>query len=250
MPLGGSPSYLCKFNDYTLPGYVQQESFDSTMNIASHYGAYLDGSHSEETGLGNKPLSVSLKVWEQDYLTCKDQVELAGTMLRSSRSGFKPLYLQYSDRHYEALVKSVKTDKTAGTSVRTLDYGVDFECRPWLIGDTLRTLTGTTLLDTNSVTRTIANGGWTPSTITVTGTNVTVSGYTATGDFAGYFSSAGAVSNLVVNTDAFTATIGGANQNALMNTVDYRLYVGPGRTYYAITGASAATLTYYDRWLL
>lgn len=250
MPLGPSQSYLCKYNTYTLPGYVQQESFDSVMNLASHYGAYVDGSPTEETGLANKALNVTLKVWEQDYLTCKQQVELAATMLRSNRLGFAPLYLQYSDRHYEALAKAVKTDKTAGASVRTLDYQAEFECKPWLVRDTSHTITGTTLLDTDDVGRTIADGGWTPTIITVTGTDVTVSGYTATGQFTGYFSSAGDVTDLVVNTAAFTAEIGGVNSNSIMNTVDYRVNVGPERTYFAVTGASAVSIEYWDRWYI
>lgn len=60
-----------------------------------------------------------------------------------------------------------------------------------------------------AIKRSISDGGWTPTIITVTGTNVTVSGYTANGEFAGYFSVSGAVTNLVVNTEAFTAEIGG-----------------------------------------
>lgn len=250
MPLGPPQGYLCRYNSYVLPGYVQNEQFDSTMNMASHYGAYIDGSNTEQTGLGNKNLTVTLKVWEQDYLTCKQQVELAGTMLRSVRTGFSPLYLQYTDRYYEAMVKTVKADKTAGSSVRILDYNAEFECKPWLVSTSGHTLTGTTLLDTNSVGRTITNGGWTPATVTVTGTNVTVSGYTATGQFAGYFSVSGAVTNLVVNTQAFTAEISGVNKNILMVSSDYRMFVGPDRTYFAVTGASSASLSYNDRWYL
>jgi prophage DNA circulation protein len=80
-----SPQYLARFNGHVLPGYVQTESFDSEQNIADHYAAYIDGSNSEDTGLSNKNVSIKLKVWEQDYLTCKTQIELAATMLRSVR---------------------------------------------------------------------------------------------------------------------------------------------------------------------
>lgn len=250
MPLGPSQSYLAKYNSRVLPGYVQNESFDSTMNLAAHYGAYIDGSNSEQTGLGNKQLNVTLKVWEQDYISCKQQVELAATMLRSERRLFAPLYLQYTDRYYQAVVKTVRADKTVGGSVRTLDYSVEFECKPWLTSVSGYTLTGTTLLDTDDVGRTISNGGWTPATVTVTGTNVTVSGYTSTGDFAGYFSVAGAVTNLVVNTEDYTAEIGGVNSNAIMNTIDYQVFVGPERTFFEVTGASAVTIQYHDRWYL
>ncbi len=250
MPLGPSQSYLAKYNNRVLPGYVQSEQFESQMNIASHYGAFVDGSNSEQTGLANKNLSVTLKVWEQDYMTCKEQVELAATMLRSERRNFAPLYIQNSDRYYDAMVKNVRTDKTAGTSVRTLEYTADFECKPWLTSVSGHTLTGTTLLDTDDVGRTIMNGGWTPATVTVTGTDVTVSGYTANGDFTGYFSVNGSVTNLVVDTEAFTAEIGGLNQNSIMNTIDYQVFIGPERTYFEVTGASAVTIEYRDRWYL
>src|SRR5574339_1242920 len=233
MGLGPSQSYLCKYNDHILPGYVQDESFDSTMNIASHYGAYLDGSNSEQTGLSNKSISVTLKVWEQDYLTCKEQVRLAATMLRSNKQGFAPLYIQRADRHYEAMVKTIRLDKAAGTSVRTLDYGVDFECRPWLISDTTYTVSGT---GTVTITRDLeADGGWTPTRMLLSGTNITVSGYTAAGDFAGYVSVSGAVSNLYLDSEAYTATIGGVNKNNLIKWIDYRTYVGPGNTTFLTT---------------
>jgi hypothetical protein len=247
MGLGPSQSYLCKYNDHVLPGYVQDESFDSVMNIAEHYGAYLDGSNSEQTGLSNKTISVTLKVWEQDYLTCKDQVRLAATMLRSNKQGFAPLYIQRADRHYEAMVKTIREDKTAGASVRTLDYGIDFECKPWLIGDTTHSVAGT---GTVQITRTLDDGGWTPTRLTVTGTNVTVSGYTATGDFAGYVSISGAVTNLYLDSEAYTATIGGINKSDLIKWVDFRTYVGPGTTTFVTTGASSMLIEYEDRWYL
>lgn len=250
MPLGPTASYLAKYNSHVLPGYVQNESFDSVMNIADHYAAYKDGSDSEQTGLGNKALTITLKVWEQDYLTCKQQVELAATMLRSERKVFAPLYLQYTDRYYSAMVKSVKADKAVGSSVRTLDYNAEFECKPWLTSVSGHTLTGTTTVTTDSVGRTISNGGWTPTIITVTGTDVTVSGYTANGDFTGYFSVSGAVANLVVNTELYTAEIGGLNKNNLMNTIDYQVWVGPEKTTFDITGASSASISYWDRWYL
>lgn len=249
MPLGPSPQYLCKYNAYTLPGYVQNESMDSIMNIASHYGAYIDGSPSEDMGLGNKQLSVQLKVWEQDYLTCKQQVELAATMVRSSKV-FAPLYLQFSDRHYMALAKSIKMQKEAGRSVRTLDYDVEFECKPWLYGETLHTLTGTGTVTTDQVGRTISDGAWTPTTITVSGTNITITGSTDNGEPTGSISIAGAVTNLVIDTEAFTAKIGATNRNDVMTTADYRMYVGAGKTTFIITGASSCSIAYYDRWYI
>lgn len=250
MSLGPAAEYLIKYNTYTLPGYSQRESLPSDMNITSHYAVYADGSLSEYTGLQNKNISITMKVWEQDYLTCKDQVELAATMVRSKRSGFAPLYVQYSDRHYDAMTQSIKVEKSAGDSVRTLEYVVEFEAKPWLESDATHTLTGTGTVNTDSVGRTISNGGWTPTTVTVTGTNVTISGYTVNGDFAGFVSVSGAVTNLVIDSDAFTATIGGVNKNSLMKWAEYRTYVGPDKTFFVITGASSCTIDYHDRWYI
>lgn len=250
MPLGSAQNYLAQYNSYQLPGYVQEESFDSIMNIAQHYSTYADGSLSEYTGLQNKVLSLRLKVWEQTYATCKDQVELAATYLRTKRGDFAPLYVQYSDRHYDALVQSIKIQKSVGSSMRTLEYEAQFECKPWLIGDTLHTITGTGTVSTDAVSRTINDGGWTPTYITVTGTDVTISGYTDTGDFAGFISVDGAVSGLVVNSEEMTAEISGVNANDQMLYADYQMLVGPGKTNFAITGASACSITYYDRWYI
>ena len=250
MPLGPSQQYLCKYNNYVLPGYVQNESFDSMMNIASHYGAYIDGSPSEETGLQNKALSVTLKVWETDYLSCKDQINLASTYLRSKRGSFASLYLQHTDKHYDAFVKSIQMSKDAGTSPKIAEYQVEFECRPWLIGETLHSLSGTTTVTTDDVSRTIANGGWTPTIVTVTGTNVVISGITEDGQSTGGFTIDGAVTDLVVDTEAFTAKMGSTNKNDAMITKDYRLYVGPGKTTFTIANASSCVIEYYDRWYI
>jgi hypothetical protein len=250
MPLGPAQSYLAKFNGHTLPGYVQSESFDSELNVSPHYAAYIDGSNSEDTGLINKQVSIRLKVWEQDYLTCKEQIQLAATMLRSIRGKFAPLYVGYTDRYYTAIAKTVKTEKQVGNSVRVAEYDAVFECQPWITGETKRTLTGTGLIDTDTVSRTIANGSQTPTLVTITGTDVTVSGYTDTGDFTGYFAVSGAVADLVVDTANFTASIAGENMNEVMLTTDYQLNVGVGKTNFLITGASACTIEYYDRWYL
>ena len=246
-PLGPSPQYLVRYNTYQLIGYCQSESFDSIMNSASHYGAYLDGSTTEETGLSNKSLTLQMRVWDCDYITVKNQVELAATMLRSNRTGFAPLYVQYTDRHYDALVKSIKVQKQAGSSVRILDYDIEFECRPWLIDDATKTLTGTGLIDTDQVSRTINDGGWTPTIVTVTGTNINIQSYTAVAQ-TGLINLAGSVTNLIIDTEAFTATESGINRNNLMTTVDYRLYVGPEKTNFQIDNASSCTIQYHNRW--
>lgn len=250
MPIGGSQQYLAQYNSYVLPGYVQEESVDSTQTIASHQGTYVDGSESEYTGLQNKQLSLRLKVWECDYETCVESVRTAATMLRSKKDGFALLYVQKSDRYYEALVQRVERQKAVGTSVRTLDYLVQFETKPWYYGASGYTLTGTGTIDTDQVGRTIDDGGWTPATITVTGTNVTISGYTATGDFAGFISISGAVTGMVINTDTMESTIGGENANDRMYWADYKLMVGPGKTFFTTTGASSMTIEYNNRWYL
>lgn len=248
MPLGGSQQYLCKYNTYTLPGYVQTESFDSPMSIAEHQSEFADGSLSEYTGLENKTLTVNLKVWESTFEEVKEQIELGATYLRSKRAGFADLYLQWSDRHYEALVKNITSENTAGRSTRLADYTATFECRPWLINDATTTISGTGTITTDAVGRTISDGGWTPTVITVTGTNVTISGFTDTGDFAGFVSIDGSVSNMVIDSDSMTAEIASVNRNDLMLWTDYQVMVGPGKTSYVITGASSCTISYHDRW--
>lgn len=250
MPLGGTPSYLCKYNNYQLPGYVQRESFTSEMNIAEHYSTYADGSESEYTGLANKMLTVDLKVWEEDFDDAKEQVELAATYLRSKRSGFADLYLQYSDRHYEALVKQITLENEAGRTVRLMDYRIEFECKPWLVHDAVTTITGTGTISTDQVGRITASGGWSPTTVTVTGTDVTISGYTDTGDFAGYMSIDGAVTGMVIDSEAMTAEISNVNRNDLMLWADYGLYVGPGKTNFVITGASSCSISWHNRWYI
>lgn len=251
MPLGGSQQYLAKYNNYTLPGYVQNESFSSEMNMSESYADYADGSESEYLGLKNKNLTVSLKVWESTFDTAKEQVELAATYLRSKRAGFADLYLQYSDRHYEAMVQKISLENTAGRSVRLMDYSVDFECKPWLIEDATTTISGTGTITTDLVSRTIDNGGWSPVTITVDGTDVTVSGYNDAGDFTGYVSVSGAVTGLVIDSEACTAEISGVNRNDLMlRYADYQTYVGPGKTTFVITGATACTISYHNRWYI
>lgn len=249
MPIGGSQTYLANYNSYTLPGYVQQENFDSTMNIENHYAPYADGSLSEYTGLQNKVLSLRLKVWECDYAACKAEVQKAATIVRSKR-GWAPLYIQDSDKYYDVLTQRITMEKAVGTSVRTLEYEVQFEAKPWLTSVSGYTLTGTGTIDTDQVARTIDDGGWTPATVTVTGTNVTVSGYTATGDFTGFISVSGAVTNLILDSEAFTATLGGNNANDRLYSADYRMYVGPGKTYFTTTGASSMTIQYHNRWNL
>lgn len=248
MPLGGPQQYLAQYNGYILPGYVQEESFDSQMNMASHYAPYADGSLTEYLGLQNKMLSLKLKVWEQDYISAKDQVQLGATYLRTQRATFAPLYVQYSDRHYDAKVSSIKVQKSVGNPVRILEYDVQFECTPWLIEDTENQISGTGTVTTTG--RVLEDGGWTFANVDVSGSNVTISGYTATGDFAGFVSISGSVTNMLLDSENYTATMGGNNRNDLLLTADYRLLVGPGVTNFVVTGASSCTISWFNRWYI
>lgn len=247
MGLGPSQSYKVEYNGYTLPGYCQNESFDSTAGIADHPAPYADGSLSEYTGLTNKLLSLRMKVWEQGFLATKNAIQEAATVLRSKRAGFAPLYVQYEDRHYEAMVGPIRNQNQAGGSVNIGEYEVQFTCKPWLVNDATSSTSGTGLV---SIVRTLADGGWTPTRITVTGTDVTISGYTSNGDFAGYASIDGAVSSLIIDSDAFTATEGGNNANDVMLWADYRIYLGPETTNLQINGASSCSIEWNNRWYI
>lgn len=248
MPIGPAQKYLARFNGYVLPGYVQKEAFSVNSVIAQHVANYADGSKSEMTGKQNKNINLTLRVWEQDYATCKQEVQKAATIARSKFDDYGQLYVQYSDRYYTAKTTSIKFDKAVPSSRRILDYDLEFECKPWLTSTSTHTLTGTGTIDTDQVSRTsIENGGWTPTIVTVTGTNITISGYTDTA-FTGFQSITGTVTNLVIDSENMTATMAGVNQNAIIPSIDYSLFVGPSKTTFVITGASACTIEYNDRW--
>lgn len=239
--------YLVRYNNHTLPGYAQFEDYNSIESIVDDRVTYKDASFTEYIGLTNKVISLRMKVLGSTYREVKDQVQDAATMVRSG-SGFKKLYIQRTDRYYEALTKSVNIDQSVTNSMRALDYEIEFEAKPWLISESTHTISGTGTISTTG--RTFANGGWTPATLVVTGTNITVSGYTQTQDFTGFLSVSGAVTNLTINTEAYTATIASENANNVMKTPDYEIYVGPGETFFDIAGASSVTLTWRDRWYI
>lgn len=252
---GPAPTYLAKFNNYTLPGYVQRESMDSVTNIASTHGAYIDGSFAEDVGLENKMLSLTLKVWEDNYDACVEQVRLAATMLRSVRT-FAPLYVQNADKHYTAMVKSITRQKEAGTSVKILEYEVQFECKPWLERDYETNLGGaiTSPVTVSTEGRTLASGGYTPVYAFIgapsANTVVTISGYTEYGEFTGYFSCSG-IANITLDSEGFTALDNnGDSAVQYVIPVDFRLNVGPGTTYFDITGANWFGWSYHDRWYI
>jgi hypothetical protein len=251
-PMGPAQGYVVKYNGYQVPGYAQSEEDESPMEIASYKAPYHDGALSEYTGMPNKNIAMKFKIWEPTWEDCKNQYFVATTYLRSKRSGRAPLSIGYTDRHYNALTASVSRSKQAGESPRLLEYDVTWEVNPWVERDAVFTVSGTsaTTINTDSVGRTIGiNGGWSPTILNITGTNVTVSGYTDIDSFTGFISVSGAVANLLVDTDNYTATIGGVNANSRMLWRDYALWVGPGKTYFTIGGTiTSVNISWQDRW--
>jgi hypothetical protein len=242
-----SQRYLVQYNGYQLPGYAQAESFDSIMKIETAHQPYRDMAFSEYLGLENKTVSLRILVTGDNYLECKNQMQLASTMLRSQRAGFRPLYVQHYYKHYDGLVSAIKLESDVNTNT-TAEYTIEFECKPWLESDILTTVSGTSLIST--VGRTIYDGGWTPVNLTLSGNNITVSGYTLTGDFTGFISISGAVSDLQINTEEYTATMNNENANNVILNDNYQVYIGPEMTYFSISGAIECEISYRDRWYL
>lgn len=235
-----SKRYLVRYNNYDLPGYIQEEQISSIQNIMQHTATYVDGSLSEYTGLQNKLLSIRMKAFTTDYAEAKKEAQNAATMLRSGR-GFVKFYLQKTDRYYLALTKSVSAGKIVGDSMRTLDYAVELETKPWLISDAIYTVSGVTTVTTAG--RTLSDGGWTPARIEVDGTDITISGYCVQG-MTGWAQIEGTVSNFIIDTDSYTSS-----DDTIINP-DYALYVGPGETTFEVEGATRVVITYNNRWYL
>jgi hypothetical protein len=248
MPLGPAQQYIVTYNGYQLPGYAQSEDDPSEMSIVDHYAFGWDGSLSQVAGLTNKELSMEFKVWEATYQECKNQYHKATAILRSRREGTARLFVDYTDRYFDATVKSVRYNQSVADSRRLLIYSVNFDCLPWMTSTATHTLNGTGTVTTDSVSRDITYGGWTPGRITLTGTNVTVSGYTETGEFAGFVSVSGGVTGLTIDTYRSTSSLGGDTADGYMYYKDYGLWVGPGKTTFVTTGASSFSLSYEDRW--
>lgn len=240
-------TYLVRYNDYDLPGYAQEESYDSVQNIMEHSAVSIDGSMSEYIGLTNKTITLRMRTWEPTYLQVKEKVTKAATMLRSFK-GFAKLYIQQPDAYFLALVKSITTEKTVKESSRILDYNITFETKPWVISKTVYEVSGTGLVDTGN--RAITDGGWTPTKILVSGTDVEITAYTETGNPAGFISITGTCTNLLIDSENFTATENGVNKNGIINTKNYAIYVGPGKTFFQINGATSCVIQYQNRWYL
>lgn len=246
-PTSEAHTYLIRYNDYDLPGYAQSESYDSVVSLVTNYAVSIDGGLSEYTGLTNKAISLTMRTWEPTYNEVKAKVDKAATLLRSSK-GFAKLYVQQSDAYFLALVRSIHTEKAVRESVRTLDYTVEFEAKPWLISNDTYEISGTGAISTQN--RTFYDGGWTPTVIIVSGTDVEITATTATGDPAGHIQIDGECIDLVIDSEAFTAIQAGVNRNDLVLTKDYAIYVGPGTTNFQIDGATSCVIQYHNRWYL
>lgn len=239
--------FLVIYNKYLLPGYAQSESATNVMRILAPDVPYQDGSLYETNGLENKDISLNMLVLSDTYREAKEVANMAGTMLRTIRSSeYGRLYLGRLDRYYLAMPKAVKISANAATDRRSIQYSVDFEAKPWAYSTSTTTINGTGNIDTGP--RDFTEGTWTPTQIKVTGTDITVSGYTEFGQFTGFFSVSGYVANLVIDTETYSATINGINANNYMKNLNYEVYVGPGRTYFDVTGATTIELTWQNRW--
>lgn len=248
-PNSESHSYLVRYNNYDLPGYAQDESYDSIVTITPHPAMGVDGSLSEYLGLTNKSASIRMRAWEPTYLLVKEKVQKAAVMLSSFRGGFAKLYVQQPNAYFLAMVKKIAVQKDAKSSGKILDYIVDFETMPWLISNDTYEISGTGLIDTGS--RTISDGGWTPTKILVSGTDVTITAYTETNNYsAGSIAIIGLCTNLVIDSENFTAIENGVNKNGSITTKDYAIHVGPGKTFFQINGATSCVIQYNNRWYL
>lgn len=249
MPKGPPQEYIVTYNGYQLPGYAQSENDPTQVNITDNYAFGWDGSISQVGGLSNKSFTMDFKVWEATYRACKDQYHVATAILTSRKDGFAPLFVDYDDRYFEAATKSISYSQTVDNSRYLLTYAAEFDTRPWMTSTVGYTLTGAGTVDTDSVTRTIADGGPTPAHLKVSGTNVTVSGFSATERFTGFVSISGVVTDFEMDTEFSRSYLGtGDNGDGYMYWKDYGLWVGTGKTTFEVTGASAVEITYHNRW--
>jgi hypothetical protein len=247
-PTSEAHTYLVRYNNYDLPGYAQDESYNSIERINQHFAKNIDGSLSEYLGLLNKNIVLKMRAWEPTYHLVKEKVQKAATMLRSSKNHFVKLYIQQPDAYFLALVEKVEIEKSVEESSKILDYTITFEAKPWLISNDIYEISGTGLIDTGS--RTIYDGGWTPTKILVSGTDVEITATTESGDPAGHISIDGTCDNLVIDSENFTAIENGVNKNGIMLIKNYDIYVGPGKTFFQIDGATSCVIQYQNRWYL
>jgi hypothetical protein len=255
IPSSDRASYLITFNGERIPGYVQSESFDSILNIVGYNNPYYDGSmrypdynytqsFAAYNGLENKTITLTVIVWEPTYMECKARVQEAATILKSARGKYSKLYIQNYDKYYLAMPKSLTMEKEAYTSGQRLEYQLTFDAKPWLISnETYSILNAVGTTDTGA--RTIADGGWTPTKIIVSGTDIEISGMTDSLESTGTVNISGTVTDFIIDTEEFTSS-----DNSVITPKDYGIYVGPGRTTFHVTGATNCRIEWKNRWHL
>lgn len=255
-PLGPPQQYIIKYNGEQLPGYAQSEDDPNSMTVADHNAFGWDGSITQYAGLTNKQLKLVFRVWEPTYRACKDQYHKAATILRTRREGFAPLFVDYTDRYFNAAVVAVSYTQDVSKSRRILDYDVEFDCQPWQISTSGYVIHGAGNLDTDAVGRTYDDGGWSPAYTVITGTNVTISGYSDTESFTGFVSVSGHVANFAIDTAHGTSFLANGDTiitasgtgDKFMKWKDYGVWVAPGHSYWTVTGASSIYISYNNRW--
>lgn len=243
----GPPQYVVVYNGFQLPGYPQSETVEIKNRVADPTPFGWDGFLSQQAGLNNPSLSIDFLIYTTDgWHNAKERFHMADRILRSDRGTFAPLYIDYLDRYWMASVIEVNYQKQVGNSMRILPYTVHFEVEPWIIGKKEYTITGAngTLTTLN---RTLDDGAWTPTRIRVTGTDVTISGYTDT-EFTGFISISGAVADMVIDTASYTAELNGESAVDRMRWADFALFVGAGTTNFDVTGATSIEIKYSNRW--
>jgi len=250
--------FLVQYNSYTLPGYAQGESFEDAVQITDYAAPYTYDPISENMGTNPKNLTVSMLVMDDSYYLCREQIQTAATYLKSRRRGYADLYVGYTDRYYQAIPVSLKYAKDVKENYRTSKYDVVFKAKPYLLSAITHTISssiGNELITTDVVSRTTADGTYSPCIITITGADlITISGYTETGDFCGFLSFSGyndSESTFTIDSSNYTTVDeSGKNQNTRQLYVDYALFVGTGKTYFEISGEGQIDITWNDRWAL
>jgi hypothetical protein len=253
-----APQFVVKYNDYTLPGYAQGESYESSVQVTDYNAPYSSEPLSEQTGDLPKNITISMLVWDDNYVACKEQIQNAATYLRSKRGGYGNLYLGTTSKHYQVIPVAIKYDKNATDGYKTSKYDITFKAKPYLEADDWTYLSisgaGTFSTDTATTPRTYTNGIFSPCYITISGASntPTISGYTETGEYCGYIAASGIANTTVtINSRDYTAVdSGGNNKNALLTTPDYAMFVGVGKTNFSCQGVSSVEIAWHDRWYI
>lgn len=132
--------YPIIFNGYQLPGYPQFENFNNETQLVDHDAFGWDGTHTQQAGVRNLNLRVEFLLYDTEgFRGVRDDFLRAKTYLTSARDEYCPLYIGYDDRYYMAKLVSISRLSTVAET-RTLNYTVEWDCRPELLGSTLITI--------------------------------------------------------------------------------------------------------------